>query len=139
MKKLAVIALAILLLVASCFLIWYHTPTKFLKAIEPSEIAVIHVGSGHTGNRFDVQDSEDIAYITENIQSRTFRKGKYNRFTVGFWYSLSFCDAQGNQLGSLTVNSDLAVDSGSFDYHPDSSLNITDYLQALEEAAISGK
>lgn len=136
MKK-YILAFTAAFLLSAALSVWYHGPAYFLRSVDPDDISAIHIGSGHTGNRFDIEDPEHIAYIVSSIQSQPFRKHRLSISYVGFWYTLSFCDSRGEAIAGLTINSDTAIRKDPFFYYSEGGMNLTDYLQALENQSIS--
>ncbi len=69
---------------------------------EIGDAAKIIVSSGTTGTQVEITDTENIQYITDNINGLTYSKGeKVN--SDGWSYALIWYDKDGNELKKLTV------------------------------------
>lgn len=69
MKKKLTIAVSIFGVLIIVFAVYYFTPKIFGKGVDPLNVDHINVFDGNTGVGFTVDNSEDIQYIIENIQS----------------------------------------------------------------------
>lgn len=69
---------------------------------EIGDAAKIIVSSGTTGTQVEITDTENIQYITDNINGLTYSKGeKVN--SDGWSYALLWYDKDGNEQKKLTV------------------------------------
>ena len=89
--------------------------------------------NGNSGNRFDITDKEQISYIVENVQKQSFDKEGLSLFRMGTLFTLSFCDSNGKVVSEFTINSDNTIRKDPFFYVTDGNMNITEYLQSIEE------
>ena len=64
-----------------------------------SKLIVISVD----GKRFEVNDTETVQQITENIVSIQFEKGKSNKNTDGFGPFIQWYDAKDNLIESVSI------------------------------------
>uniref|UniRef100_UPI004055ADDA hypothetical protein n=1 Tax=Agathobacter sp. TaxID=2021311 RepID=UPI004055ADDA len=101
--------------------------------VNAREVAVIEVFNGNSGNSFEIVDEQQINYIVENIQKQSFKKDGLSLFRMGTLFTLSFCESNGKVVNEFTVNSDNIIRKDSFFYMTDGNMNITEYLQSIEE------
>ena len=135
MKKKYIIIGIIAILLVSAFILW-NVPTTFLATVDADEIAVIHVRNGNNGSIFEVENSEDIMFILENIQKQSFEKDGVSLFKMGTFYTLSFCNDDGKIISKFIVNGDDTIRKDPFFYRTDDGnlQNIINYLSNLENA-----
>ncbi len=134
MKKKYVVS-GIVALVLIITLVWWNGETVFLRSLSPEDISVITVRDGHTGNIFEISGEEDISYIVKNIQNQSFRKGGISLFRLGTWFTLSFCDKNGNAVNEFILNGAQTVRKDPF-FHRTETGNmqqVLDYIDAIEE------
>ena len=75
---------------------------------EIGDAAKIIVSSGTTGTQVEITDTENIQYITDNINGLTYSKGeKVN--SDGWSYALIWYDKDGNEMKKLTVLNEYTV------------------------------
>ena len=70
--------------------------------------AKITVTSGNTGEKVEINDTESIQHITDNINGLTYSKGKKVN-SEGWSYTLIWYDKDGNELKKLTVLNEYTV------------------------------
>ena len=95
MKKIALVVCAFIVI---CMVACSSRTHKF----EIGDAAKIIVSSGTTGTQVEITDTENIQYITDNINGLTYSKGeKVN--SDGWSYALIWYDKDGNEQKKLTV------------------------------------
>ena len=95
MKK---IALVVCTFIVICMVACSSRTHKF----EIGYAAKIIVSSGTTGTQVEITDTQNIQYITDNINGLTYSKGeKVN--SDGWSYALIWYDKDGNEQKKLTV------------------------------------
>ena len=95
MKKIALVVCAFIVI---CMVACSSRTHKF----EIGDAAKIIVSSGTTGTQVEITDTENIQYITDNINDLTYSKGeKVN--SDGWSYALIWYDKDGNEQKKLTV------------------------------------
>ena len=101
MKKLVVVVCAFIVLsIVAC--------SSSTHKFEIGDAAKIIVSSGTTGTQVEITDTENIQYITDNINGLTYSKGeKVN--SDGWSYALLWYDKDGNELKKLTVLNEYTV------------------------------
>lgn len=128
--KAAVFAVVIICIVAG--LIWWFSPTYFLKGVKPEDVSTIKVFNGSSGNSFEITEPNDIAFLVENIQKVPMKKDSL-AFGMGTTYNLRFVNTNGKEIDYFTVNSISTIKSGKLFYQCDEALEPVDsYLLKLE-------
>lgn len=95
MKKIALVVCAFIVI---CMVACSSRTHKF----EIGDAAKIIMSSGTTGTHVEITDTENIQYITDNINGLTYSKGeKVN--SDGWSYALIWYDKDGNEQKKLTV------------------------------------
>jgi hypothetical protein len=87
-KCLFIIIGCILLAALLAVYIWWYMPVRFLGRVDPADVARIEVFNGTNGQRFSIEDREDITYIVGKIADVRMRKAEYGQVD-GFVYSIS--------------------------------------------------
>ena len=132
--KILIGVLSVVALIAVAFAIWWFRPTHFLHGVSPEEIAVIEVFNGNDGNRFDVTEPEDIAFLAKNIQAVPMKKDSI-AMGMGTTYNLRFLDAKGKEIEKFIIMDRSTVRSGLVFYECDGQLKqAEDHLIELEKA-----
>lgn len=112
--------------------VWYFLPKTFLRGVEPSEVKSIPVFDGCSGNSFAVEDTAEIKYIVENIQSVRMRKDNISAAKKGWNFRMKFYDGDGKELDSFFVESSSRIRKDPF-YYCGSCILCFDYLTELED------
>ena len=95
MKKIALVVCAFIVI---CMVACSSRTHKF----EIGDAPKIIMSSGTTGTHVEITDTENIQYITDNINGLTYSKGeKVN--SDGWSYALIWYDKDGNEQKKLTV------------------------------------
>ena len=95
MKKIALVVCAFIVI---CMVACSSRTHKF----EIGDAAKIIVSSGTTGTQVEITDTENIQYITDNINGLTYSKGeKVN--SDGWSYALIWYDKDGNEQKKWAV------------------------------------
>ena len=88
MKKKITIVVSIFLVLMIVSAAYYFTPKIFGKGVDPLNVDHINVFDGKTGVGFTVDNSKDIQYIVENIQSKLMRRGGVSLGRMGYKFSI---------------------------------------------------
>lgn len=123
-----VIALAV---VAVC--LWYFSPVSFLQGVEDNRVSSISVFSGSTGKKMVIEDREEINRIVGNIQSLKLKRSGFSFNYVGFSFSLTFRDKDGNAIDGFAINSKDTVRDSHFFYKCEGGEICFDYLLELAD------
>ncbi len=138
MKKTVITIIAVLVLTALGILI-YSTPKTFGKGVDVSQIDHINVFDGNTGAGFTIDQSEDIRYIVENIQSHPMKRDGLSSGHVGYSFRINYRNGQDkNVIPEFIVNSDDTIRKDPFFYRCDGGL-CYDYLKSMEEVYTSNR
>ncbi len=135
-KRLLIVAGSVLLAVFLAGFVWWHSPTTFLKDVDPTDVARIEVFNGNTGQRFAIEDAADIEYIVRKIGDVKMRKEAYGHVD-GFTYSLSFVAADGTKITQFILNGSDTIRDGAIRYgaalETEEDALCFEYIKALEE------
>ena len=104
-KKRCTIIAVIILLAAALLAVWYFLPTTFLKGVASSDVTLISVFDGNTGESFEICDTDEIRCIVENIQNTKMKKDKLSLNYIGYSFRMKFCSETGKELASFILNS----------------------------------
>lgn len=126
-----IITVIVLAVIVICF--WYFSPVTFLKDVRKNEVASITVFSGSTGKQMILEDREEINIIVSNIQSARMKRSGLAWNYVGFSFSLTFKDKDGNVIDGITINSKNTVRDNDFFYKCESGELCFSYLLELED------
>lgn len=111
--------------------IWYFTPTIFLNGVEPSDVKSISVFDGNTGKSFDINSTDKIRYIVENINNTKMKKKGLSIAYSGYSFRMSFYDEAGKEIDNFIINSADTIRKDPFFYSCDGN-PCFDYLKELE-------
>ena len=125
-------AIALFVIAAIAICIWYFSPKTFLKNTNANDVTSISVFNGSTGKSFVIENTDEIRYIVENVQSIEMKRDNISSNYNGFSFSLTFKDANGKTIDSFIVNSDDTIRDDPFFYRCDGGL-CYDFLKSLEE------
>lgn len=114
-KKILIAAGAVVLAVLLAGYVWWHLPTGFLQNVEPADVAQIEVFNGATGERFTIEESDDVAYIVGKIRDARMRRAEWSQVD-GFAYSLSFVAADGARIAGFILNGEDSIRDGNIRY-----------------------
>ena len=135
-KCLLIIILCVLLGVLLTGYIWWYMPTYFLKNVASADVAKIEVFNGTTGERFSIEDRQDIDYIVSKIADVRMRKDEYGHVD-GFVYSISFYGADGECIESFILNGNTIRDGAiryEMVYETEEDALCFEYIKAIEAA-----
>lgn len=121
MKKKLFLTLVILLLVVIVGVVWYITPSKFLKNVSADDIKFIHIFNGNNGSNYTIGEKQQISYIVENLQNISFEKSGLSFGKKGYLYRLTFEDTEGKIIDKFIINSNDTLRNDPFFYHDGSN------------------
>ena len=114
-KKIVVPAIVMLISLAAIF---YFTPKTFGKNVNPSDVNHIEVFDGNTGVGFTIDNSEDIRYIVENIQSHQMKKDGFSFGKMGYGLKITYIDDNDKAIISeIILNSNDTIRKDPFFYN----------------------
>ncbi len=135
MKKKYIIC-TVFLIIAFIFLgvcLWYFSPVTFLEGVTENEVASVTIFSGSTGKQMVIEDREEINTIVGNIQSLKLKRNGFSFDYVGFSFSLTFKDKDGNVIDSIIINNKDTIRDNRFFYKCESGEICFTYLQELAD------
>ena len=112
---------------------WWVKPIHFLKTTSAENVKTIYVSDGNTGERFEITDEDDIAYIIDNIKSHEFVKTGISLFCMGTLYDLRFHNENEKSVSEFIINSDNSIRKDPFFYQCEDSMNVIDYIKSIEQ------
>ena len=137
MKKKITIVVSIFLVLMIVSAVYYFTPKIFGKGVDPLNVDHINVFDGNTGVGFTVDNSGDIQYIVENIQSKPMRRGGVSLGRMGYKFSIEYVDKNDKAIIPIFfINSDNTIRKAPFFYYCDGGLCI-EYLTELENKIVN--
>ena len=131
MKKKVYLTLVILLLVVVVGVVWYITPSKFLKIVSAEDVKYIHIFNGNNGSNYTIGDKQQISYIVENLQNISFEKSGLSFGKKGYLYRLTFEDAEGKIIDKFIINSSNTLRSDPFFYRDESNSICAEYISNI--------
>lgn len=131
-QKILLSFIAIVIVIIVILAAWYFSPKTFLSGIEATDVQSISVFDGNTGNRFDINDPDEIKYIVENIQGHEMERENISINYSGYAFQMSFYGEDEKILDGFVINGDNTIRSDPFFYRCDGGL-CYDYLNELEE------
>ena len=139
MKKKITIVVSVLLALMIIGMVYYFTPKTFGKDVSPTSVDHINVFDGATGEGFTIDNTEDIKYIVENIQSKAMRRGGISLGHKGYKFSVVFVDGNDKAVAPIFfINSDSVIRKDPFFYHCDGGLCV-EYLTELEHQIVDAR
>jgi hypothetical protein len=108
-----------------------YLPKKIVK-IDPSDVAKLSIFDGNTGFEMKITDEKAINRIITNLNNVNFKKGKSSSDYVGFNFSTTIIDHDGETIEELTINADDTVIYKGFFYTSVEEPSIDyDYIEKL--------
>lgn len=135
MKKKTGVILGAVVVLAVGAVIWFFMPKRFLGRYTAAEITEISVFDGNTGQGFQIDDPERIAYIVEEIQGTDMKRGGLALGHMGYRFRLTFFGKKGETLETFILNGQDRIRSNLFFYTSQEILRCFEYLEQLEERA----
>lgn len=133
-KKKTKIILIIIAIIIIGSVAWWFIPTYFLKGVDYKEIATIEVFNGNDGNKFNITNTDDIAYISENIKSVPMKKDSI-ALGMGTTYNLRFLNSNGQEIDKFIIMNSSTIKNGIIFYKCDDKLQqVENYLIEHEKA-----
>ena len=96
-------AIALFVIAAIAICIWYFSPKTFLKNTNANDVTSISVFNGSTGKSFVIENTDEIRYIVENVQSVEMKRDNISSNYNGFSFSLTLKNVDGKTIDSFIV------------------------------------
>lgn len=128
--KIAVGSIALVLIIGG--FVWWFLPVRFLRGVEPEEIATIFVRNANNGDEFEVTHPDDISWLVGSLKEISLRK---NGFVPGTdcYYLLTVLGKNGEEVDSFGIQNYYYMRRGDFFYRCNGQLNtVAEYLEHLE-------
>lgn len=130
--RIITIILTSLILISIIAVVLAFTPKAFLKNVSAEDVESISVFNGSSGKSFVIEDSGEIEFIVNNIQSTQWHRSGISSFHDGYSFDLSFVDKEGRAIDSFIINNSYLVRDDPFFYNQTNTPVCYNYLQALE-------
>lgn len=132
-KKVVIVVLLALSVITIIFGVWFLMPRTFLKHVDSKDVKKIEIFSGSTGDKFVVEDEEEIEYIVKNIQSTTMKREKLSVGYVGFSFSLKFKNENDDTISSFILNGESTIRKDPFFYEAKNGELCFGYISELHD------
>ncbi|MCM1049502.1 MAG: hypothetical protein NC433_13880 [Clostridiales bacterium] len=131
-QKTVLFFLAVIIIAAILLTAWYFTPKRFLGRAKAADVTSIYVVDGNNGNRFTIEEADEIRQVVENIQGIKMKRDKISIGYTGYSFRMDFIGENGKIIDSFIINSAGTIRDDPFFYRCDEILCF-DYLKELEE------
>ncbi|MDQ2086991.1 hypothetical protein RBH29_11190 [Herbivorax sp. ANBcel31] len=127
-KIVRVFIILIIIIIGS--LIWWNTPSSIID-IEPSEVSMIKIFDGNTGNSITVTNTTDIEHIIKNLNMVRLKKEKISIGYMGYSYRTTIYKIDGSVYRELIINSNDTIRKDPFFYRDSSESIDYNFIQDL--------
>ena len=93
----------LVLLLIVCGVIWWMLPVHFINQEAGKKINKITVYNNNSGNHFEINDIDNVNTLISTLNQVPFRKTSIASADLAGWYDLSFVNANGDIVESLTI------------------------------------
>jgi len=93
----------LVLLLIACGVIWWMLPVHFINQEAGKQINKITVYNNNSGNHFEINDIDNVNTLISTLNQVPFRKTSIASADLAGWYDLSFVNANGDIVESLTI------------------------------------
>ncbi len=107
-------------------------PLTLTYNFDTASVVRIEIFDGTKGRRYTITDVTDVAHITTDIASKTYKRDNNVKGHAGFVYSTGFYDKAGNLVWSGTINGSQTLVDYHYVYRPNAPLDFP-YIQQLVE------
>ncbi|MBQ6293638.1 MAG: helix-turn-helix transcriptional regulator [Lachnospiraceae bacterium] len=78
-KKTAALKLAFAILILGVILgiVWWSTPKRFLKNVDPEDVHLIYIFDGNTGKEFNLSDTAEIRFFITSVSGMELYKTRF--------------------------------------------------------------
>lgn len=135
MNKKAKTVIAVLVVLAAGFLLWYNLPIKLLD-LEPKNVMEITVFNGNTGKLTHITDEEEIENIIENLNDVKIKRYKPSVGYSGYSFKMTIYLTDGNEAdgwNNFIINSEDTIRKDPFFYRVTEGNIDYDYIESITE------
>lgn len=135
MNKKAKTVIAVLVVLAAGFLLWYNLPIKLLD-LEPQNVMEIAVFNGNTGKLTHITDEEEIENIIENLNDVKIKRYKPSVGYSGYSFKMTIYLTDGNEAdgwNNFIINSEDTIRKDPFFYRVTEGSIDYDYIESITE------
>ena len=127
MNKKAKTVIAVLVVLAAGFLLWYNLPIKLLD-LEPQ--------NGNTGKLTHITDEEEIEHIIENLNDVKIKRYKPSVGYSGYSFKMTIYLTDGNEAdgwNNFIINSEDTIRKDPFFYRVTEGNIDYEYIESITE------
>ena len=135
MNKKAKTVIAVLVVLAAGFLLWYNLPIKLLD-LEPQNVMEITVINGNTGKLTHITDEEEIEHIIENLNDVKIKRYKPSVGYSGYSFKMTIYLTDGNEAdgwNNFIINSEDTIRKDPFFYRVTEGNIDYEYIESITE------
>ena len=135
MNKKAKTVIAVLVVLAAGFLLWYNLPIKLLD-LEPQNVMEITVFIGNTGKLTHITDEEEIENIIENLNDVKIKRYKPSVGYSGYSFKMTIYLTDGNEAdgwNNFIINSEDTIRKDPFFYRVTEGNIDYEYIESITE------
>lgn len=135
MNKKAKTVIAVLVVLAAGFLLWYNLPIKLLD-LEPKNVMEITVFNGNTGKLTHITDEEEIENIIENLNDVKIKRYKPSVGYSGYSFKMTIYLTDGNEAdgwNNFIINSEDTIRKDPFFYRVTEGNIDYEYIESITE------
>ena len=135
MNKKAKTVIAVLVVLAAGFLLWYNLPIKLLD-LDPQNVMEITVFNGNTGKLTHITDEEEIENIIENLNDVKIKRYKPSVGYSGYSFKMTIYLTDGNEAdgwNNFIINSETSVRKDPFFYRVTEGSIDYGYIESITE------
>lgn len=135
MNKKAKTVIAVLVVLAAGFLLWYNLPIKLLD-LEPKNVMEITVFNGNTGKLTHITDEEEIENIIENLNEVKIKRYKPSVGYSGYSFKMTIYLTDGNEAdgwNNFIINSEDTIRKDPFFYRVTEGNIDYEYIESITE------
>lgn len=135
MNKKAKTVIAVLVVLAAGFLLWYNLPIKLLD-LEPQNVMEIKVFNGNTGKLTHITDEEEIEHIIENLNDVKIKRYKPSVGYSGYSFKMTIYLTDGNEAdgwNNFIINSEDTIRKDPFFYRVTEGNIDYEYIESITE------
>ncbi|MFZ3591077.1 hypothetical protein ACOI1C_17940 [Bacillus sp. DJP31] len=128
-KKIFLLFLIVAILFCGLYATTYFP--KRIITIDPSDVSKIEIFDGNRGDLLTVTLPNEVEHIVSNINSITFKKGKFSFGYSGYKFRLTLYDNAGKEHKEIIINSSEKIRYNGFFYTDELSSIDYDYIDGL--------
>lgn len=113
---------------------WFKWPVRLTK-VDASEVGLIVLLDGNTGNRVEISDTETIDILMEEFRSVKMQRERLSAFSGGYHIWVRICKPDMEIVSDFTINGNDYIKKDPFFYTISKESIDVEYLEQLIEKA----